>query len=54
VATLTGSSFELTRALGGRRTRGEIRAMDWDGEPEQFLDHIVLPHLGMRTTSLME
>ena len=54
VATLTASSFELMRAIGGRRTRGEIREMGWDGDPEPFLDHMVVPHLTMRETSLKE
>lgn len=54
VATLAASSFELMRAIGGRRTKGEIRAMGWDGDPEPFLDHMVLPHLGMRDSSLEE
>ncbi len=54
VATLAASSFELMRAIGGRRTRGEIRAMGWDGDPEPFLDHMVLPHLDMRDSSLKE
>ena len=54
VATLSASSFELMRAIGGRRTRGEIREMGWDGDPEPFLDHMVVPHLAMRETSLKE
>jgi uncharacterized protein (TIGR03083 family) len=54
VATLSASSFELMRAIGGRRTRGEIREMGWDGDPESFLDHMVIPHLVMRETSLKE
>jgi hypothetical protein len=54
VATLSASSFELMRAIGGRRTRGEMREMRWDGDPEPFLDHMVIPHLTMRDTSLKE
>ena len=54
VAVLQASSFELMRAIGGRRTRGEMRAMGWEGDPEPFLDHMVLPHLQMRETSLRE
>lgn len=54
VAALSATSFELMRAIGGRRTRGEMRAMGWSGDPEPFLDHMVLPHLSMRETSLHE
>ncbi len=54
VAVLSATSFEIMRAIGGRRTRGEMRAMGWTGNPEPFLDHMVLPHLAMRETSLRE
>lgn len=54
VITLRASSFELMRAIGGRRTRGEIRALGWTGEAEPFLDHMVLSHLSARETSLRE
>jgi hypothetical protein len=54
VASLTASSFELMRAIGGRRTRGEMAALGWDGDPEPFLDHMTLPHLHVRDTSLRE
>jgi hypothetical protein len=54
VATLTASSFELMRAIGGRRTRSEMAAMGWDNDPEPFLDHMTPPHLHVRETSLHE
>lgn len=54
VAVLTASSFELMRAIGGRRTRGEMAALGWEGDPEPFLDHMTLPHLHIRDTSLRE
>ncbi len=54
VATVSATSFELMRGIGGRRTRGEMGALGWDGDPEPFLDHMVLPHLSMRETSLKE
>lgn len=38
-ATVTASDFELLRALTGRRTDDEIRALEWDGDPETFLRH---------------
>lgn len=53
-ATLRTSSFQIMRGIGGRRTRDEMVAMDWHGDPEPFVDAMVLPHLSMRTTSLGE
>lgn len=37
-AVLCASPFELTMALTGRRTEEQIRALDWDGDPSQYLD----------------
>ena len=54
VATLSASSFELMRAIGGRRTKDEVSEMGWVGDPEPFVDHMVVPHLAMRATSLGE
>jgi len=54
VASVSATSFELMRGIGGRRTRGEMGALGWIGDPEPFLDHMVLPHLSMRETSLKE
>ncbi len=54
VAELTATSFELMRGIGGRRTKGEMSALGWVGDPQPFLDHMVLPHLSMRETSLRE
>lgn len=54
VAELSATSFELMRGIGGRRTRSEMSALSWIGDPEEFLDHMVLPHLSMRETSLRE
>ncbi|MGH3950972.1 MAG: maleylpyruvate isomerase family mycothiol-dependent enzyme [Pseudonocardiaceae bacterium] len=31
------SAFELLRAISGRRSDGQIRALDWDGDPEPWL-----------------
>ncbi len=53
-ALLSAASFELMRAIGGRRTRSEMLAMDWEGDPEPFVDRMVLPHLNMRETPLSE
>jgi uncharacterized protein (TIGR03083 family) len=54
VALLSSNSFELMRAIGGRRTRVEMLALGWTGDPEPFVDHMVLPHLSMRGSSLGE
>jgi uncharacterized protein (TIGR03083 family) len=36
-ASVTAEPFELARALGGRRTTDELRALDWSGDPEPYL-----------------
>ena len=35
--TLRTSTFELFRALHGRRTVDQVRAMKWDGDPEPWM-----------------
>lgn len=37
-ATVSGSAFELFRALAGRRSRAEIKAFDWDGEAAPYVE----------------
>jgi uncharacterized protein (TIGR03083 family) len=37
-ATLTAPLFDLLRAISGRRSEAQIRAMQWEGDP--------MPHLG--------
>lgn len=32
--TLRVSAFELLRSVGGRRSQAQVRALDWDGDPE--------------------
>jgi uncharacterized protein (TIGR03083 family) len=54
VATLSATSFELMRAIAGRRTRDEVLALEWTGDPEPFLDDMVRPNMSMRETSLGE
>lgn len=54
VATVSAPAFELFRGIGGRRTRREMLGWEWDGDGESFVDHMVLPHLSMRTESLNE
>jgi uncharacterized protein (TIGR03083 family) len=36
-ATLRTSTFELFRALHGRRTIEQVRALDWEGDPEPWM-----------------
>ncbi len=54
VATLRASSFEIMRGIGGRRTRGEMLGMGWDGDPEPFIDAMVITYMAMPETSLGE
>lgn len=37
VARIRGDAFDLLRALGGRRTEDQIRAMDWEGDIDAVL-----------------
>ncbi|RZS44429.1 uncharacterized protein (TIGR03083 family) [Herbihabitans rhizosphaerae] len=52
VGTLTVSSFEMLRAIGGRRSRKQLSELNWDVDPEQWLD--VLPLFGKRADDLAE
>lgn len=40
--SLRGSDYDLSRALLGRRSRAQVRAMDWTGDPEPILPHLVV------------
>ncbi len=37
-AALAAEAFELFRALSGRRSLDQVRALAWDGDPEPYLD----------------
>jgi hypothetical protein len=37
-ATLVADPFELFRALSGRRSLDQVRALAWDGDPAPYLD----------------
>jgi uncharacterized protein (TIGR03083 family) len=37
-AELTADAFELFRALSGRRSLDQVRALAWNGDPEPYLD----------------
>jgi len=49
---MRGSSFEMLRLLGSRRTRDEFTAADHDGDVERFLDGLV--HMELPRVSLGE
>lgn len=52
VATLTGETWELGRAASGRRSPDQVRAYDWDGDPEPYLP-LFYPY-GVRESALVE
>jgi uncharacterized protein (TIGR03083 family) len=51
-ATLSGDRFEVYRALAGRRTTKQIRAMGWTGDPEPYLP--LIPAYGPPTEPIEE
>lgn len=51
-ATVTASPWELFRALSGRRSRSQLRALRWSGDPELYLP--LLPAYGERADDLIE
>ncbi len=51
-ATVRASRFELFRALSGRRSPDQIRAYDWDGDPEPYIPFFY-PY-GIRNDALVE
>ena len=52
VATVAAERYELVRMLAGRRSRKQIAAMDWDGDPEPYL--AIIPAYGERDTDLVD
>lgn len=52
VGTVRAPRFELFRALSGRRSPEQVRAYDWDGDPEPFLE-LFYPY-GVRAEALVE
>jgi hypothetical protein len=52
VTTVTAERWELYRAMGGRRSRRQILAYDWKGDPEPYLP--LIPAYGERTDDLEE
>ena len=51
-ATVAAERFELYRAMGGRRSRAQILAYDWSGDPEPYLP--LIPAYGERADDLEE
>lgn len=42
VVTLRASDYDLARVLLGRRSRAQVLAMDWEGDPAPFLDDLIV------------
>lgn len=42
LVTLRTTTFEAFRWRLGRRSRAQLAAMDWTGDPEPFLDHLYI------------
>lgn len=51
-ATLDADRWELFRVLAGRRSRSQILALDWTGDPTPYLP--LLPAYGERADDLVE
>jgi uncharacterized protein (TIGR03083 family) len=51
-ATVRASRWELFRAMSGRRNPDQIRAYDWEGDPEPFITYFY-PY-GIRADALVE
>jgi len=51
-ATVSGPRFELLRAFGGRRSREQILAFDWEGDPRPYV--ALVPAYGERPDALVE
>lgn len=51
-AVLSAPDYELFRTLTGRRSRAQVLAYDWSGDPTPYLDH--LSPFGLRDTDLTE
>jgi uncharacterized protein (TIGR03083 family) len=51
-ATVTADRWELLRVVAGRRSRSQIEALAWTGDPEPYLG--LLPAYGERADDLVE
>lgn len=50
--TVTLPWFELFRTLSGRRSRAQVAALPWEGDPERWLDHLFI--LGPAEVDIVE
>lgn len=53
VATVTAPVAELARAVSGRRSAAQVRALAWDGDPEPYLP-LFGPFGGLPATDVVE
>ena len=53
-ATLTTTKREMIRAIAGRRSREQIAAMDWTGDPTPFLDAFASGPFTFPTSDIVE
>jgi uncharacterized protein (TIGR03083 family) len=51
-ATWEGDRYEIFRALAGRRSGDQIRAMSWTGDPDPYVP--LIPAYGVRTDPIIE
>jgi uncharacterized protein (TIGR03083 family) len=51
-ATMATDRFELVRALTGRRSSAQIRAYDWEGDPEPYVP--IIPAYGPRDDDIID
>lgn len=51
-ASVSADRFELLRVVAGRRSRSQILALDWGGDPQPYLE--LLPAYGEREAPLNE
>ncbi len=51
-ASVSAPRFELLRAFGGRRSREQILAFDWEGDPSPYI--ALVPAYGPRADALVE
>lgn len=54
VASVSGPAFELLRAMSGRRTEAEIRALDWEGDVDAVLPSFTFGPFRLPAASLGE
>jgi hypothetical protein len=52
VLELITTWYEAFRWRMGRRSRGQLAALDWSGDPEPVLDHLVV--FGPATVDIIE